>query len=165
MMATWSDPCSHCGGDGSHKAWCLYQPRGSAQLALVPEPPAGPNGDAADLDARYRVVRMADHHGTSIAAEWERGTVHGKLICAPMRSLAVPGEPFTQGQWTAPNWLTYLVWADGQDPLDGGLVERHCDRYTGKVSWHPVGSHDVLYNLGDAIRLVLSITDARTWEG
>jgi hypothetical protein len=107
---------------------------------------------------------MGTHHGKNCAFEWTRGTVQARLIAAPMRSLAVPGEPYTNGQWTEAAWMTYLVWEIGQDPLDGGLLERHYDRVRDTVTWHPVGSATVTPDLGEAVRLVLSITDARTWE-
>jgi len=176
-MTTWNDPCPECGAE----LYCAHRPdpaRAGRALRLVtepvppidapfnremaPEPPERPDGDY--LDTRYRATKMLSHHGKNIAAEWQRGSVHGRLVAAPMRSLAVPGEPFTNGQWTEAAWMTYLVWETGQDPLDGGLLERHYDRVRDTVTWHPVGSATVTADLGEAVRLVLSITDARTWE-
>jgi hypothetical protein len=114
---------------------------------------------------RYRITKMTERHGAyHIAAEWSYGTARARLVAAPQRSLAVPGEPFTAGQWTSLAWATYLVWEDGDEPLNGGLLERHHDRITDKVTWHPVGSASVTDDLAAAVRLVLSITDARTWE-
>ena len=156
-MATWNDPCPQCGAE----LYCAHRPdpngAGRGVLTAI-------DGGRADDDVRYRATRMTSVHGRQLVAEWVRGTVHGKMIACPMRSLAVEGEAWTSGQWTEAAWITYLVWDDGQDPTDGGLLERHYDRVLDRVMWHPVGSASVTSNLAEAISLVLSITDARTWE-